>query len=386
MCALNIKSFAAADNCPLAVTRLNPALQNFTPYSAGLSIEEIREKYGVERIVKLASNENPLGASPMVQETLRKNTGSAFRYVQSGNPKLAEAVAQYFGVPQECIVLGNGSDEVIDLLIRAKAVAGVHNVLAFRPCFSMYKVQSALCGVEFRQVDVDENFHFPWDKFIAAADENTAIAFVTTPDNPSGYCPPVAEIEALAKRLPQSCLLVVDEAYMDYTGNEEAYSLLSRLNEFPNVAILRTFSKSFGLAGMRLGFGVMHPQLADYIRRIRPPFSVNIMAEFAGKAALEDQTFYRTGLQCVQEERARVSNALEALGCFVYPSLSNFIMFTLPQNCQLTAQSCFEALLQKGVIIRPLTSYNLPKNLRVSIGNHEENGIFLAALQELLHD
>lgn len=373
--------------------KVRSAVKGFEPYSAGRSIDEIRELYGLDNIIKLASNENPLGASPLVQQALQRAAAGVFRYTQSGTPRLSAAIAAHHGVDPACVVTGNGSDEVIDLLIRCKAEPGVHNVVTFDPCFSLYPLQTRLCGVELRQAKLNDNFTFNWDALLALVDENTVLVFVTTPDNPSGYCPPVAEVAAIAEKLPQNALLVVDEAYMDFAaaqnGEDNAkiseYSLLPRISEYNNVAVLRTFSKSWGLAGIRLGYGIMPAGLADYLCRVRPPFSVNILAEVAGLAALEDSKFRRATLLAVEEGRNYLSAELAAIGCKVYPSHSNFIMLGLPQNSPLSPDELFDALLRRGLIIRQLKSYKLPHLLRISVGNMDENRALIKEMRELLN-
>ncbi len=368
-----------------ATAQVRPEVLDFSPYSAGLSIDEIRERYGLDTVIKLASNENPLGASPLVQKALKEHAGDVFRYAQAGTPRLGRKIAHAHGLPEECVVTGNGSDEVIDLLIRAKARPGKDNIVAFSPCFSMYTVLARLCGVEIRQTPLNDDFSFDFKALISLTDENTAIVFVTTPDNPSGYTPPVESIMALARALPAQCLLVVDEAYADFSGNIDAYSMLPRLADFPNVCVLRTFSKSRGLAGLRLGFGAMHPQLADYLKRIRPPFSVNILAEHAGMAALDDSIFYEETLRVTAEGREFLSRELRALGCEVYPSRANFILFKVPMDA-IDGTELHEQLLRRGIILRPLVKgYNLPHHMRVSVGNMQENAQFITAFREILH-
>lgn len=363
---------------------IRPAVLDFEPYSPGLSIDEIRSRYGLDAVIKMASNENPLGVSPVVQQVLRDHAPFAFRYVQAGNPRLVAAIAKRHAVPAARVVPGNGSDEIIDLLVRVCPTPGQHNVVASRPSFSMYKIQSKLCGVEFRTVPLREDFSFDWDGLAAAVDERTAMVFITTPDNPSGFCPGAGEVEAFAARLPESCLLVVDEAYMDFCEEEGAFSLLPKLDAFPNLVILRTFSKSFGLAGIRLGYGILPVPLANALRSVHMPFSVNILAEAAGIAALEDKVFYEATLRAVREGREFLGRGLGALGCRVYPSLANFLMFQPPARHAGTAGELFEKLLSRGVIIRPLASYGLPGHLRVSIGSAEENRIFLDHMTEFL--
>ena len=363
---------------------IRPDVLAFEPYAPGLAIDEIRVRFGLESVVKMASNENPLGCSSLVQKTLKDNAAFAFRYAQSGNPKLVAALAAHHDLAPVHIVPGNGSDEVIDLLVRVCPTPGEHNIVASKPSFSMYKIQSRLCGVEFRAVPLREDFSFDWRGLRAAVDDKTAIVFITTPDNPSGYCPPVAETRAFAESLPPSCLLVVDEAYMDFARDQADFSLLPRFAEFSNLVILRTFSKSFGLAGIRLGYGIMPVPLADSLRSVHMPFSVNILAEAAGITALADKVFYAETLRAAREGRDFLARELAGLGCRVYPSEANFLMFQLPGACGKNARQVFEDLLSKGMIIRPLNSYGLPGHLRVSVGAPAENRLFITLLHEVL--
>lgn len=365
-------------------TEVRPEIHDVTPYSPGLSIEEIRERYGLPQVVKLASNENPLGTSPLVIKAVQKFANRAFRYPQSGEPRLSKAIAAFHNLPVEEVVPGNGSDEIIDLLIRIRAVPGVHNVVSCAPCFSIYPLQTRLAGVELRQAPVKQDFSFDWDKLLALTDDKTAIVFLTTPDNPSGHCPPREEILTFAEKLPPFTLLAIDEAYMDFVDDEKNMSVLSMGKRPENIAIIRTFSKSFGLAGMRVGYGVLPPVLTGYVRRVRLPFSVNILAEEAALAAIEDVAFRQESLRVTREGRKWLTDALANLGCIVYPSQANFLMFALPPDRGYAAKTVFDALLTRGVIIRPLQSYHLPDYLRVTIGNPMENKIFITALASLL--
>ncbi len=364
------------NNAPL----VRPEIEALKPYVPGLSIAEIREKYGLSQVTKMASNENPLGASPMVQERLSRLANTVYSYPQAGNPRLARALAQKHNVDPMNIVLGNGSDEIIDLLMRIRCEANKHNIVCFKPCFGIYTTQAQIAGVELRQSPLNEDFSFSFEDLLALIDENTALVFITTPDNPSGFCPDAVHVLEFAKKLPKHCLLVIDEAYMDFTS-EEKYSLLVQGHHLNNIVFLRTFSKSYGLAGLRLGYGIMPTSIAEYMWRTRLPFSVNILAEEAGLAALDDHIFYKKTLETISFGREQLLNGLQNLGCKVYPSHANFIMFEPPSKYK--AQDVFEQLLQKGVIIRPLKSYALPHILRVSIGTEHENKIFLLYLNEI---
>lgn len=361
---------------------MRDAAKSFSPYVPGLSIDEIRERYGLSNVIKLASNENPLGVSPVVEQTLKDYAKLAFRYPQSGVPALQAAIAKHHLVPENMVAVGNGSDEIIDLLVRVLAEPGRDNVIAFKPCFSIYHLQAKLSGVEFRQVPLNADFSFPWADFFAQADEHTRIAFVTAPDNPSGYCPSVEDLEVAARALPKQCLLVIDEAYMDFCDNEQAHSLMPKISTFSNVAILRTFSKSFGLAGLRVGYGIMPEPLADVLRRVHLPFSVNVLAEQAALAALEDRVFYDETLRTVRQGRKELAKSMQELGFDVLPTQANFIMASPPKRV-CSADQLFEKLLERGIIVRPLKSYGLDDYLRITIGTACENAAFIDACKEI---
>ncbi|BAV91673.1 histidinol-phosphate transaminase [Candidatus Desulfovibrio trichonymphae] len=365
---------------------VRPEIQRLDAYAPGLSIAEIRRKYGLDQVIKMASNENPLGAPPLAQEVVRRYAAFAFRYPQGGNPRLVAALAALHSVEPARIVVGNGSDEIIDMLIRMLAEAGRHVIVCFEPCFSIYPIQGGIAGVQLRRCPLRKDFSFNFDALLNLVNADTRLVFVSTPDNPSGYCPPRAAVRDLARQLADhapDCLLVIDEAYMDFADDENASSLLAAGDLPENTAFLRTFSKSYGLAGLRLGYGVLPPVLAKYYWRTRLPFSVNIPAEEAGLAALADTAFRQATLTTVHEGRALLRQKLTELGCTVWPSSANFLLFQLPEGT-CSAQECFEALLKKGVIIRPLSSYGLQEHLRVSVGNPQENAAFLAALRDIL--
>ncbi len=363
-----------------------PRIRELDAYAPGLSIAEIQQKYGLSRVIKMASNENPLGASPLAQEAARRHAPFLFRYPQGGNPRLARALADLHAVDPRRVVVGNGSDEIIDLLIRILAEPGRHSLACFDPCFSIYPIQGRISGIEVRRCPLGKDFSFDFDALLRLVDQSTRLVFVTTPDNPSGCCPPREAVAELAGRLAgiaPHCLLVVDEAYMDFAEDESGASLLASGALPDNAAFLRTFSKSWGLAGLRLGYGVLPPALADYFWRARLPFSVNILAEEVGLAALADTAFRQATLDAVRQGRATLRDGLTALGCTVWPSAANFLLLQLPPGAG-PARNCFEALLRRGIIIRPLSSYKLPEHLRVSVGDAAENAAFLTAMRDIL--
>lgn len=361
-------------------------IKSFEPYVAGLSIDEIKEKYQLAHVIKMASNENPFGSSKLAKESMVQNVGNAFRYPQAGNPRLVKALAKYYQkkypfISEKQIFAGNGSDEIIDLLFRTLTVPGKHNAVMFKPCFGLYSTQAKVQNCEIRTCPLKDDFSFDFEGLRALVDENTALCFVTSPDNPSGRLADRAELLSFARSLPKTCLLVVDEAYIEFAGNEEDCSIIGELASFENVAIMRTFSKVYGLAGMRIGYIFVPEIVADYLWRIRLPFSINILAQEAAICALDDEEFKQKTITHTMAERSGMSKALQELGCKVYPSHSNFIMF---EPAVLPAKEVCQKLLEKGIIVRALTSYSLPHLVRVSIGTVEENTMFLTAMRELM--
>ncbi len=360
---------------------VRPDVMDTKPYAPGLTIEEIKEKYGLDTVIKLASNENPLGASPIVQKTVAKFAPYVFRYPHNGNPRLNMAIAKRTGVSEKRIISGNGSDEVIDLLIRIKAVPGHDEVITYESCFSMYRLMSRLCGVDFRQLPRENGFNQPVKALAEAATEKTALVFITSPDNPTGLAVSADEIRQAAEILPENTILAVDEAYIDFARPADKYDIIPLLDEFPNIVLLRTFSKAYALAGLRVGYGIMDETLADYITRARAPFTVNLLAEEAAIAALEDEVFYEETLRIVHEGRKKITEGLEKMGCEVLPSQANFVMFRPPYN----AQELFEELLRRGVIVRPLKSFGYGEHIRVNMGTASENEIFLSTVKEIIN-
>lgn len=366
---------------PMSSQRVRPEILDFTPYVPGLTVEEIKARYGLKDVIKLASNENPLGVSPLAQEAIVRAAGQVFRYPQNHSPRLTAAIGKAMGLPPGHVVAGNGSDELIDLLFRVLAQPGKSNVLCYEHSFSMYGLTARLCGVDYREVPRGEDYRLPLESLAEAVDANTAMVFVTSPDNPTGLAARAEELQVLAGVLPQGAVLVVDEAYMDFSWPPEEYSVLHMVPEMDNLVVLRTFSKAYGLAGLRVGYGALPLWLADHVRRARPPFTVNLIAEEAALAVLEDDNFYSATLEVVFNGRERLLKRLPELGCTVWPSQANFVMFQPPYPAD---QVC-EELLKRGVIVRHLKSFGLADNIRVNVGTKPETEAFLKALEDILH-
>lgn len=360
--------------------KVRPDMMESKPYAPGLTIEEIKEKYGLDTVIKLASNENPLGASAVAQKAIARHAPYIFRYPHNGNPRLNKAIAERIGMDEKCIISGNGSDEVIDLLVRIKAEPGRDEVLTYESCFSMYRLMSRLCGINFRQVPREEGHRHPLKALVDEITDKTAIVFLTTPDNPTGLAVTAQEVREMAASIPEQTVLAIDEAYFDFAVPAEEYDMRGLLDEFPNIVLLRTFSKAYGLAGMRVGYGVMSPELAQYINSARAPFTVNLLAEEAAIAVLGDDAYYKITLDVVHRGRKLFTEELRSMGCEVLDSQANFVMFKPTRD----AGEVFEELLKRGIIVRPLKSFGLGEYIRVNMGTDHENEIFLKTIREIL--
>lgn len=364
----------------MSAIKVRPDMMDSKPYAPGLTIEEIKEKYGLNTVIKLASNENPLGTSPIAQKAIIRHAPNVFRYPHNGNPRLNKAIAQRIGVDEKNIISGNGSDEVIDLLVRIKAQPGRDEVLTYDSCFSMYRLMSRLCGINFKQIPRNAGHKQPLKALADAVTEKTAVVFITSPDNPTGLAVTVQEVREMVASIPEQTILVIDEAYIEFATPAEDYDMRGLLEEFPNIVLTRTFSKAYGLAGMRVGYGIMSPELADFIKSARAPFTVNLLAEEAAIAVLDDEAFYNTTLDVVLRGRKLFTDELRAIGCEVLDSQANFIMFKPTRD----AGEVFEELLKRGIIVRPLKSFGLAEYIRVNMGTDHENEVFLKTLKEIL--
>ena len=358
---------------------IRPEIKDFAPYVPGRSISEIRQELGLGKVVKMASNENPLGASPLVQKTVQNRADLVFRYPRPNSPDLTQALSRHLGLPEDRLVIGNGSDEIIDLLIRVLARPGIDKIAIFDPSFSIYTLQARLCGVELTRIQLENDFSFPFSRLLASVDRTTRMVFVTSPDNPSGYTASKQELIDVSGSLPANTLLIIDEAYIEFADDPGEYSPLSELDTLDNVVLLRTFSKLYGLAGLRLGYGIMPAWLTDLMHRVKLPFSVNLLAEAAGLAALEDNLFVQASREAVQEGRQYLSKHLGRLGWKVYPSQANFLM--VRPTCP--AGYLVQELLHKGFIIRSLESYGLLDYVRISVGTGTENQGLVRSCQEI---
>lgn len=364
----------------MSVDQRAPAyIRGISPYIPGKPIGELAREMGLEEacIVKLASNENPLGVSPKAQVAIQQALVDLARYPDGNGFCLKQALARKFNVPTDCFVLGNGSNDILELVARAFLSPGASAVYS-QHAFAVYPLATQSVGA--RGIEVPARF-FGHD-LAAMADavgEDTRIVFLANPNNPTGTFIPSDLIEAFLAQVREDVLVVLDEAYNEYLPPEWRYDSTSWLKRFPNLVISRTFSKIYGLAGLRIGYAVASPLIADLMNRVRAPFNANSIALAAAEAALGDDEFLQHSYEINRAGMAQLLEGFRALSIESIPSAGNFVAFRVGDGTGVNRR-----LLQQGVIVRPIANYGMPEWLRVTVGLTEENSRFLEALSVAL--
>jgi histidinol-phosphate aminotransferase len=348
------------------------------PYVPGKPVEEAERERGIRDCVKLASNENPLGPSPKALGALRRALGSVHRYPDSAGYELTRKLAARLRLDPEQIVLGNGSDDVIGMLARSFLRPGDEVILP-QPSFQMYEIEARASAAVPVPVPLN-GFRTDLAAMAARLTPRTRMVFVNTPHNPTGSLVTRSELEAFMAHLPADVMLVLDEAYIEFARDPAGPDSLDYVRAGRPVVGLRTFSKVYGLAGLRIGYGLMSADVAEILKRVRQPFNVNLPAQAAAAAALDDSDFLSETLRVVHAGIDYLQEALARLGLECLPTQANFLMFRVPGD----AGRVFERLLDRGVIVRPLASYGYPDRIRVNAGRPEENRRFIEALREVL--
>ena len=365
-----------AENPFLALTA--PGISVLHPYIPGKPVSELERELGIYDSIKLASNEHPKGPSARVKEAIEKQLADLARYPDGSGFALHNKLAQHHGVAAEIITLGNGSNDVLDLVARTFLCPGVEAVFS-QYAFAVYPISTQAAGATAR-VAVARDYGHDLEAMRALVSENTRVIFIANPNNPTGTWLRSGALKAFIASLPQTVMVVVDEAYIEYVQEPDYPDASQWLGEFPNLIVIRTFSKAYGLAGLRIGYGLSHPAVADLLNRVRHPFNVNSLALVAAEAALDDQEHIRESVKMNVEGIARLSTGFDALGLSYIPSVGNFISVDMGRP----AGPVDQALLREGCIARPVANYGLPNHLRVTVGLPEENEHFLAALGRVL--
>jgi histidinol-phosphate aminotransferase len=356
-------------------------IRAISPYIPGKPITELAREMGlpVERIVKLASNENPLGMSPKARLAVDKALAGVERYPDQFD--LIRALAERHGVDQGQVVLGNGSNDVLDLAARVFLAPGRSAVFS-QHAFAVYPLATMAAGAECL-IAPAKHYGHDLEAMVAAVRPDTRIVWIANPNNPTGNFLPYPQVEAFLRRLPEDVVVVLDEAYNEYLPPADRADTVSWVRDFPNLVVTRTFSKVYGLAGLRVGYAVAAPAVADLMNRVRQPFNVNNLALVAAVAALDDHVFIAESYELNRRGMEQVLAGLRHLGLEHIPSHGNFVTFAVPQG--ETGASLNQKLLRQGVIVRPIGGYGLPNHLRVTIGLETENARFLEALDKALH-
>ncbi|WP_415716192.1 aminotransferase class I/II-fold pyridoxal phosphate-dependent enzyme [Maridesulfovibrio sp.] len=348
--------------------------------SRRLTPAAFRKKYGIRKDIDLASNSNPLGISKAVSNAVVNIAKNFSSFELSSDDSLKYELAKRHEVPEECVLTASGAVEILDLALRLSAIPGVDHVLSYEHGLPEYSSVSALCGIELLRLPRGRNFSPPLDQLVTTANKNTAAVIITNPDVPSGYGIPAEELATMANLLPERTLLIVDERYIEFAWPEDDYSMVYFLDKAPNLVILRSFTWSFGLKGVRLGYALMNSERAQQFEESRLPHPISPLNVEAGLAALTHNEFYYSTIALIIRGRERVQNGLKELGCTVYPSQSNFIMF----NATIPAEELHARMLEHGFKLRTLEKFGLPDLLTVSIGNNSRNRMFLAAMKNIL--
>jgi len=354
-------------------------VRGIAPYQAGKPISELAREYGLDEasIVKLASNENPLGLPESARRAMAAAVADLARYPDSNGFELKAAISRKYGVPPEWITLGNGSNDILELAAHALVQPG-ESVVYAQYSFAVYALATQETGARAIVVPARDHGH-DLEAMLAAIAADTRLVFIANPNNPTGTFLPAPAIEHFLERVPADVVVVLDEAYNEYLAPEWRFDSTTWLRRFPNLLISRTFSKAYGLAGLRVGFGLAQTELTDLLNRVRQPFNVNSMAQAAAVAALDDAPFLERSYQVNAQGLARLQSAFDELGLRYVPSFGNFVLVHVGD-----AKAVYERLLQAGVIVRPVGGYGLPEWLRVSVGLPQENETFIAALRRAL--
>jgi histidinol-phosphate aminotransferase len=355
-----------------------PTLAGLGVYAPGKPVEEVQRELGLERVIKLASNENPFGCPPAAREAVIKEMERAALYPESSAPALAERLAAHWGVAQERVFLGNGSDEIIGLLARAYIRPGDEVVMA-DPTFSRYETNVRIEGGVPVKVPCRDGVH-DLEAMQRAIGPRTRMVFVCNPNNPTGTIVGARALREFIEAVPPHVMVIVDEAYHEYVTDADYLQTVPLLDSHPNLVILRTFSKIYGLAALRIGYGFMHPAVIAQLHKVRGPFNTNRLAQAAALAALSDTGFVAACRDANSQGRTYLSRAVADLGLSCYPSQGNFILIHLPEAGTDVAQR----LLRCGVIVRPGEQLGVPRSIRVTVGTAEENAEFVDALRSVL--
>ncbi|AHG86380.1 Histidinol-phosphate aminotransferase 1 [Bibersteinia trehalosi USDA-ARS-USMARC-190] len=357
----------------------NDGVKTLSPYQAGKPIEELERELGISNIIKLASNENPFGFPESAKQAIINQLNELTRYPDANGFELKATIAKKFGVKAEQITLGNGSNDLLELFAHTFADQD-DEIIYSQYAFVVYPLVTKAINATAREIPA-KNWGHDLEAFLAAINEKTKLIFIANPNNPTGNFLTHNELDAFLAKVPGKVLVVLDEAYTEFTAEQERVDSFALSAKYPNLIISRSLSKAYGLAGLRIGYAVSNPEIADLLNRVRQPFNCNSLALAAAQAVLNDDEFVKKVAENNRLEMARYEAFCTAQGLEFIPSKGNFITIDFKRP----AQAIYEDLLREGVIVRPIAGYGMPNQLRVSIGLPEENDRFFSALLKILN-
>lgn len=358
----------------------NEGVKSLSPYQAGKPIEELERELGITNIIKLASNENPFGFPESAKQAIINQLNDLTRYPDANGFELKAAVSKKFGVAPNQVTLGNGSNDLLELF--AHTFAGEKDEIIYSQyAFIVYPLVTKAINAVAREIPA-KNWGHDLDGFLAAINEKTKLIFIANPNNPTGNFLTEAEVDRFLAQVPENVIVVLDEAYTEFTAENERLNSFGLLQKYPNLIISRSLSKAYGLAGLRIGYAASNPEIADLLNRVRQPFNCNSLALASAVAVMNDDEFVKKVAENNRLEMARYEAFCQAQGLEYIPSKGNFITIDFKQP----AAPIYEALLREGVIVRPIAGYGMPNHLRISIGLPEENDRFFKALIKVLKD
>ncbi|MGD8631808.1 MAG: histidinol-phosphate transaminase, partial [Gammaproteobacteria bacterium] len=361
-----------------------PGVRQLRPYQPGKPVAELEREYGIRNAIKLASNENPFGPSPLAVAAAQAVLQDVSRYPEGGGHMLVQRLAEKHALPRECITLGNGSNDILDLVARVFLTpdyAAVYSEYAF----AVYPIAVQAAGAQARVAPAHDGSRGPayghdLAGMLERVDDTTRLVFIANPNNPTGTWLAESELQDFIGSLPARVMVVVDEAYFEYVSHATYPDTSRWLERFPNLIVTRTFSKAYGLAGLRVGYALSHPAVANLLNRVRQPFNVNLVAQAAALAALDDHEHLDRSIRYNHEGMFQMLTGIARLGLGSIESAGNFLAVDTGRS----AIDVYNALLREGVIVRPVANYGMPQHLRVTIGSTDENARFLAALEKVL--
>lgn len=359
-----------------------PGVQQLAPYVPGKPADELARELGLplDSIVKLASNENPLGPSPKVIAAISQAVPELTRYPDGNGFVLKQALAQKFAVELAQVTLGNGSNDILELVAKAWLAPGLNAVFS-QHAFAVYPIATMAVGAECREIPAN-NYGHDLPAILAAIDANTRVVFIANPNNPTGTWFDQQALADFLAQVPEHVIVVLDEAYIEYAEPGELPDGMDFLAKHANLIVSRTFSKAYGLAALRIGYAISSPMIADVLNRIRQPFNVNSLGLVAAVAALEDEEYLQESRASNKQGLQQLSTAFDRLGLSYIESRGNFIAVDFARD----AAPINQALLEQGVIVRPVAGYAMPTFLRVSVGTEQENARFIEVLEQVLAD